>query len=97
MQNYKTTEGEKEVQSLAQSSLKLKSEFLCFIFALEKKFGAITVQTLLNTTILNRFNKSCLKKIESAEAEHAGELSNNDIKLAFEETFKLISLFSLLQ
>ena len=41
--NHKTVEGEKEIASLALSSLKLKSEFLCFVFSMERKFGAITV------------------------------------------------------
>ena len=51
----------------------------------------------MNAKILSKFNKCCLKKLESADAENAGEMSNNEIKLAFEESFKLIALFSLLQ
>ena len=40
---YKTSEGEKELGSLASSSMKLKSEFLCFVFAIERKYGPVCV------------------------------------------------------
>jgi len=41
--NFKTVQGEKEVGSLVLTSLKLKSEFLCFVFSLERKFSPFTV------------------------------------------------------
>ena len=58
--NFKTVQGEKEIQSLVLTSLKLKSEFLCFVFSLERKFSPATVQTLLATRILSLFVKECL-------------------------------------
>ena len=41
--NFKTAFGEREIGSLVLTSLKLKSEFLCFVFSLERKFSPFTV------------------------------------------------------
>ena len=41
--NFRTVQGEKELSQLVLTSLKLKSEFLCFVFSLERKFSPFTV------------------------------------------------------
>ena len=43
MDEYKTSEGEKELGTLASSTMKLKSELLCFVFAIERKYGPVCV------------------------------------------------------
>ena len=63
VEEYKTSEGEKELASLASSSMRLKSEFLCFVFAIEKKYGPVCVQSLLNAAVLKRFNRACCERL----------------------------------
>ena len=95
--NFKTVQGEKEIGSLVLTSLKLKSEFLCFVFSLERKFSPFTVQTLLATRILSLFVKECLELSLVSDISDENERSINEIKTAYERIFKLISLFSLVR
>ena len=95
--NFKTVQGEKEIGSLVLTSLKLKSEFLCFVFSLERKFSPFTVQTLLATRILSLFVKECLELSLVSDMGDENERSINEIKTAYERIFKLISLFSLVR
>ena len=95
--NFKTVQGEKEIGSLVLTSLKLKSEFLCFVFSLERKFSPFTVQTLLATRILSLFVKECLELSLVSDMSDENKRSINEIKTAYERIFKLISLFSLVR
>ena len=95
--NFKTVQGEKEIGSLVLTSLKLKSEFLCFVFSLERKFSPFTVQTLLATRILSLFVKECIELSLVSDMSDENERSINEIKMAYERIFKLISLFSLVR
>ena len=95
--NFKTVQGEKEIGSLVLTSLKLKSEFLCFVFSLERKFSPFTVQTLLATRILSLFVKECIELSLVSDMSDENERSINEIKTAYERIFKLISLFSLVR
>ena len=95
--NFKTVQGEKEIGSLVLTSLKLKSEFLCFVFSLERKFSPFTIQTLLATRILSLFVKECIELSLVSDMSDENERSINEIKTAYERIFKLISLFSLVR
>ena len=79
------------------TSLKLKSEFLCFVFSLERKFSPFTVQTLLATRILSLFVNECLELSLADPSAEEGDRSVSDQKSAYERVFKLISLFSLVR
>ena len=95
--NFRTVQGEKEIASLVLTSLKLKSEFLCFVFSLERKFSPFTVQTLLATRILSLFVKECLALSIVADSTEENERSLSETKASYERVFKLISLFSLVK
>ena len=95
--NFKTVPGEKEIASLVLTSLKLKSEFLCFVFSLERKFSPFTVWTLLATRILSLFVKECKDLALAEDSIDESERSINETKMSYERIFKLISLFSLVK
>ena len=97
VKNFKTVQGDKEIAILVLTSLKLKSEFLCFVFSLERKFSPFTVQTLLATRILSLFVKECTDLALTDNATEDNDRSISETKMSYERIFKLISLFSLVK
>lgn len=95
--NFRTVQGEKEIGQLVLTSLRLKSEFLCFVFSLERKFSPYTVQTMLASRIFSLFVKECIDLSLLSDSGDEAERSISDVKSAYERIFKLISLFSLIR